>query len=62
MSYSHDTVIWLQPWCYDCDWHSDEDRLWCRDNVWGKCEECGAPSVKYLLAVPQPSSEAPDSE
>lgn len=41
---SHD-VIYLQPWCKDCKQH--EDRTWCQDDVWGACEECGLPPVKY---------------
>ena len=45
-------VIWLQPWCKECDrqTHSDQDgRMWCQDDVWGKCEDCDEKSVKYIL-------------
>lgn len=40
-------VIWLQPWCEECE-RSGEGRLWCKDKVWGKCEECGALPVRYV--------------
>ena len=45
-------VIWLQPWCGDCEHNdvSETGRLWCRDDVWGKCDQCDRPSVKYVLA------------
>lgn len=44
-------VIWLQPWCIRCKHNdcSDTGRLWCEDDVWGKCDECGLPSVKYQI-------------
>ena len=49
-------VIWLQPWCEGCERHSayNEGRLWCQDDVWGKCDECDEKSVKYVLALDQP--------
>lgn len=25
-------------------------RLWCQDNVWGRCAECGARATKYVIA------------
>lgn len=46
-------TIWLQPWCRDCEHHdkqSDTGRLWCQDDVWGKCDECGRPSVKFSIS------------
>ena len=39
-------VIWLQPRCYE---EAGEDRHWCQDDQ-GPCEDCGMPSVKYILA------------
>lgn len=43
-------VIWLQPWCAECHKSSGEDRQWCQDDVWDKCEFCEQKSVKYVLA------------
>lgn len=50
-------VIWLQPWCAECAKHhyADEGRMWCQDDVWGRCEECGAKPVRYIRAEDQPS-------
>lgn len=50
------TVIWLQPWCDGCERndYSEAGRLWCQDDPWGHCDECGAPAVKYVLAPDQP--------
>lgn len=43
--------IWLQPWCDGCDRCSrDDGRQWCLDDVWGKCDECGSASVRYVIA------------
>jgi hypothetical protein len=48
--------IWLQPWCAGCKQHSGcEGRQWCQDDVWGKCDECGEKSVRYVLAPAVPS-------
>jgi hypothetical protein len=46
----HD-VIWLQPWCAGCEQHCTpgEGRMWCQDNVWGECEECGNKPVRYVI-------------
>lgn len=57
MSGQHHAVIWLQPWCKDCENHDDSDtgRLWCQDDAWGKCDQCDRRSVKYLLAPDQPA-------
>lgn len=53
--------IWLQPWCDGCQRHSgNQGRLWCEDDVWGKCDECGAPSVKYRLAARRSNSRKSD--
>ena len=30
---------------------SDTGREWCERDVWGKCEECGRPATKYVLAT-----------
>lgn len=35
--------IWLSPRCHD-------ERNWCDDDPWEKCEECDAESVRYVLA------------
>ena len=43
-------TIWLQPWCEDCEKSSyspENGRLWCQDDVWGKCEDCDRKSVRY---------------
>lgn len=46
-------IIWLQPWCDSCAaQHTNSyGRQWCQDDVWGKCEECGQKSEKYVLAT-----------
>lgn len=48
--------IWLEPrcdkpgaWCQRA-----EDRMWCEDDVWGKCEDCEIKSVRYVLAEDKP--------
>jgi hypothetical protein len=48
----HPRVIWLQPWCDGCEAHhaSGEGRLWCEDNVWGKCDECGKKAIRYVMS------------
>ena len=50
-------VIWLQPWCAGCEMnrtiHSYEGRQWCEDDVWEKCDGCGAKSVRYEIAKPK---------
>jgi hypothetical protein len=47
----HPRVIWLQPWCEKCDkLPTDTGRLWCRDDVWGKCEECGRKAIRYVMS------------
>lgn len=49
--------IWLQPICKGnerlCTFDDAADtfgdgRMWCEDNIWGCCEECGAEAVKYV--------------
>lgn len=40
-------VIWLEPKCAD---QGHEGRQWCQDDAWGKCDDCDAPSVKYIRA------------
>jgi len=49
-------TIWLQPWCDGCEKHASgsEGRLWCQDNVWDACEECGRKAVKYTESDDQP--------
>lgn len=39
--------IWLEPLCQE---ESSEGRLWCWEDVWGKCDDCGAPTVRYVRA------------
>ena len=42
-------VIWLEPSCVmDCA--DATDRMWCQDDVWGECEDCGTPPQKYIRA------------
>lgn len=45
-------IIWLQPSCEKCALFDDSPggRQWCQDDVWERCEDCGKPSVKYVLA------------
>lgn len=49
-------VIWLQPWCDHCDSHCNGHmgRMWCQDNVFETCEECGREPVKYVLEQVKP--------
>lgn len=56
MSAQCPTTIWLQPWCEGCEKHcySGEGRMWCEDNVFDACEECGNEPVKYTIALDQP--------
>lgn len=51
--------IWLQPWCKNCESfrHFDDGRQWCEHDVWVKCDECGAPSIKYRLAARRRKSD-----
>jgi hypothetical protein len=44
-------VIYLQPWCDECDLSVSEGRMWCQDDAWGKCPDCDRKSVKYILAT-----------
>ena len=48
-------VIYLQPWCADCD-ESQAFRPWCEDNVWDGCElfDCNARTICYLKAAAAP--------
>ena len=39
--------IWLEPKCAELN---DDGRLWCEDEVWVKCYECGAMPVHYVRA------------
>ncbi len=39
-------VIWLAPGCDSCFGY---ERMWCQDNVFDPCEECGAKPVKYVI-------------
>lgn len=62
MNGEHET-IWLQPWCDGCQFHcrgGDDGRQWCQDDVWGKCDECDRPSVRYVLAPPAPAKRFDD--
>lgn len=53
---SQPPVIWLQPWCDDCERASayDVGRCWSEDDPWGKCTQCDKMPVKYVLAPDQP--------
>ncbi len=43
-------VIWLEPNCEHRESHGHgTGRLWCEDDVWGKCETCGEEPAKYVL-------------
>lgn len=44
---SEHRVIYLEPRCAA---EAGEDRHWCQDDAWGTCDECGTPSVKYIIA------------
>lgn len=37
--------IWLEPQCAD---EGDDSRMWCQDDVWGVCDHCQSPPVKYI--------------
>ena len=39
-------AIWLEPRCAP----ADEGQQWCQDDVWGECETCHSPAVKYIRA------------
>jgi hypothetical protein len=41
-------AIWLEPRCTD---EIGEDRCWSQSDAWVTCEECGLPSVKYIIAT-----------
>lgn len=54
--------IWLQPWCDRCERNSGEQgRLWCQDDVWGRCDECGASAVKYSLSTGRKKEKRADA-
>ena len=46
-------VIYLAP---KCDYCRDDGQMWCCDDA-GPCEDCGAPWVKYVLALVQVESD-----
>ena len=46
--YTEPKTIWLEPSCPDCK--TAEGRLWCEENVWDACAECGREAVQYLRA------------
>lgn len=41
--------IWLEPPCEDSKQCAD-DRLWCRDQVFDACSDCGAVPTEYIRA------------
>jgi len=50
MSGDDPKTIWLEPSCNEC-FHrdtSDTGRLWCEDNVFEKCNQCGRKPVRYI--------------
>jgi hypothetical protein len=61
---SEHQIIWLQPWCADCELNSYGDgRLWCDDPSYlDPCEGCGAMPVKYILAPDQPQKPEPEAD
>ena len=42
-------VIWLEPKCV-VGVHDRGDRMWCQDNAFEDCAECGDKPVKYIRA------------
>lgn len=53
-------VIWLGPSCDSC---RGNEREWSADDVFDRCDECGAPPVKYILAPDQlPAAEPPQDD
>jgi hypothetical protein len=57
-------IIWLQPWCEECEKHVhsiESGRTWCKDNPYDPCE-CGAMPVKYVIAPDQPQKPIPESD
>ena len=42
-------IIWLQPWCDECEENCDPGREWCQDKQ-DPCDVCGREWVKYDLA------------
>lgn len=55
---NHPRVIWLQPWCDECDRESSEGRMWCQDDVWGECDHCGKKPIRYVMSQ-KPAEETP---
>jgi len=59
---AHPRVIWLQPWCSGCDHYARTDgRMWCQDDVWGRCDECGRKAIRYVMSR-QPAPESAEKE
>ena len=57
----HPDIIWLQPWCDTCETHCRggyDQRLWCIDNVWEPCDECGNVAVKYTIVKDEPATDS----
>lgn len=55
-------VIWLQPWCIDCEHNqASEGRQWCEDDVWFEGCDCGVLPVKYVIAKDQPKNKYLDN-
>lgn len=45
-------VIWLMPWCEECQrqWgHHHDRRLWSPHKDFNKCEGCGRKPVRYVI-------------
>lgn len=48
--FHHPRVIWLQPWCEECDRNPGDGRMWCHDDVWGTCDDCGKKAIRYVMS------------
>jgi hypothetical protein len=49
-TFSHPRVIWLQPWCAECQERVYSDgRMWCENDEWNSCEECGRKAIRYVM-------------
>ena len=48
--------IWLEP---KCTQESPDGRSWCKDDVWGECDECGTKPTEYIRKdIPEASIAA----
>ena len=42
------SLIWLEPTCRDC---IQADRLWCEQDAWDYCLQCGHKSIPYIRDI-----------